>query len=69
MRRAAFSAFQASAPIPLDEPERARPIADASKNLGLGLAGYGKAGRALFENLELTPPEAGAPKKGKRNGG
>ena len=69
MRRAAFSAFQASAPIPLDEPERARPIANASKNLDLGLAGYGKAGRALFEILELTPPEAGAPKKGKRNGG
>lgn len=69
MRRAAFSAFQASAPIPLDEPEQARPIADASRDLGLGLAGYGKAGRMLFEILELPPPDAGGPKRGKRNGG
>ena len=69
MRRAAFSALQAAAPIPLDEPERARPIADASRNLGLALAGYGQAGRALFETLELAAPDAAERKKGKRNGG
>ena len=68
IRRAAFAAFQAGAPLPLDEPERARRIAVASKYLGLALAGYGKAGRTLFESLDLIPPEAPKPVKGTRHG-
>jgi CRISPR system Cascade subunit CasA len=68
LSRAAFSAFDAGAPIPLDDPERAGRIARAFHNLRRGLSGFGKAGQALFQILELPPPEASAAKRGKRNG-
>ena len=66
LRRAALAAFEAAAPLPLDEPERAQRIAAAARTLGLELSGYGKAGAALFAILGLALPEA-ASKKGKRN--
>jgi hypothetical protein len=68
MRRAAFSAFDAGAPIPLDDPERARRVAEAFRRLRAGLSGYGKAGQGLFQILELPLPETSAGKKGKRDG-
>src|SRR5277367_3350478 len=68
LSRAAFSAFDAGAPIPLDDPERAGRIARAFRNLGGGLSGFGKPGQALFQILELPLPEASAAKKGKRDG-
>ena len=68
LSRAAFSAFDAGAPIPLDDPEHAGRIAKAFRNLRIGLSGFGKAGQAFFEILELPPPETSAAKKGKRNG-
>ena len=68
IRRAAFDAFEAGAPMPLDDPERARRVANAFRALQSGLAGYGKSGKALFEILELPIPEAGGATKGKRDG-
>ncbi len=68
MQRAAFSAFGAGAPIPLDDPERARRVAEAFRNLRAGLSGYGKPGQALFQILDLPLPETSAAKKGKRDG-
>ena len=66
--RASSTAFNAAAPIPIDDPERAGAIAKAFRSLRAGLSGYGKQGQALFETLELPRPEAGVGKKGKRNG-
>jgi CRISPR system Cascade subunit CasA len=68
LRRAAFAVFDATAPIALDDPERAGRIARAFRNLRAGLSGFGKTGQALFQILELPPPGASAAKKGKRNG-
>jgi CRISPR system Cascade subunit CasA len=68
LQKAAFEAFGASAPIPLDDPGRARRVADAFRHLRAGLSGYGKAGQSLLQILELPLPDTGAARKGKRNG-
>jgi CRISPR system Cascade subunit CasA len=67
--RAASTAFDRGAPVPIDDPERAQRIAAAFRALRSGLAGYGKPGAALFEALGLAVSEArsGAKKEG-RNG-
>ncbi len=56
--RAAAAAFDACAPVPIDDPERAHRIVAAYKRLRSALAGYGPQGRRLFEALGLAPPEA-----------
>jgi len=59
LQRAAFSAFDAAAPIRLDHPGRAARIASAFRGLRYGFLGYGKQGRILFEALKLPFPETG----------
>jgi hypothetical protein len=44
------------------------PVVQARKNLGLGLAGYGKAGEALFSKLALDLPVKPKKAKGTRRG-
>jgi CRISPR system Cascade subunit CasA len=68
MTRAAFVAFDAAAPIRIDDLGRARRTAGAFRSLRSALAGYGKQGTALFAILELPPPDPAGGKKGKQNG-
>ncbi len=56
--RAAAATFDACAPVPIDDPERAHRIVAAYKQLRSALAGYGPQGRRLLEALSLAPPEA-----------
>jgi CRISPR system Cascade subunit CasA len=49
--------FDEAAPIEASGDGHPGRVAAASRNLGLAMAGYGKAGRALFDALGLPPHE------------
>jgi CRISPR system Cascade subunit CasA len=57
LRRAAIAVFDEAAPITVDQADNARRIATARRFLLSAFEGYGRDGRALFEALQMTPPE------------
>lgn len=71
LRDEACAVFDAAAPLdPLapnaagvlkDSKWKPPPVVEARRHLGIGLAGYGKAGEALVDTLGLPRPEKKAP--------
>jgi CRISPR system Cascade subunit CasA len=78
LRHHALALFDEAAPLDPLSPDAAGrmsggkweppPVVQARKNLGLGLAGYGKAGEALFSKLALDLPVKPKKAKGTRRG-
>jgi CRISPR system Cascade subunit CasA len=66
LSRAARALFHEAAPVDASGEGHPGRIADAARQLGVALAGYGKEGAALFTALGLPPPEATKPKRGKK---
>lgn len=58
LARDARRLFDEAAPVDPGGEGHPKRIADAAKQLGLALAGYGKEGEALFKSLHLTLPDA-----------
>lgn len=57
LRCVAIAVFDEAAPITADQADDARRIATARRFLLSAFEGYGRDGRALFEALQMTPPE------------
>ena len=76
LRGAALAEFDTAAPLSpdvyrlrrADALGNAQAIVAARRLLGLSLAGYGKGGKTVFEDLGLPLPETAVTGKGKRKG-
>lgn len=78
LRACALALFDEAAPLDPLSPEAAGrlrggkwvppAVVEARRTLGVGLAGHGPAGKALFEALVLPPPERGKGTEGKGKG-
>jgi CRISPR system Cascade subunit CasA len=57
LRRAAIGIFDELAPLAADMSAHAARLSNARRELLSGLGGYGAGGKALFEALNIPPPE------------
>lgn len=65
LRRVALDVFDELAPIPIDDPLTAEPVAEAMRWMLVGMSGAGTTGKKLFEALGLPLPSGDRPKNKK----
>jgi CRISPR system Cascade subunit CasA len=57
LRQTSEDIFDRSAPVPLDDAQKAKRVVEARRGMSVSLQGYGKGGHRLFVVLQLPEPE------------